>query len=173
MCFMNTWEAEQAARTGAAVKLLRGKRAAQWLSDRTAELGLKMTRQTITDLENGRRRYVTTAEIIVLAKALETAPVTLIYPPPYDDSVEYLPGQEMSKFDAAQHFSGIFNASYDKVDGGYWMNTYQLRAQRETRDRRHTYLQQAEISIAIGDHDDARRYQAKVDELDKAAGDGR
>ena len=109
MCFVNTWEAEHAARVGAAVKELRGKRPAQWLADRTDELGLKMTRQTITDLENGRRRYVTTAELVVLAKALDTAAIMLLYPPPYSEEVEAAPGDVKRKIDAVQEFSGFID----------------------------------------------------------------
>lgn len=105
---MDTWEAEQAARIGAAVKELRGKRTGQWLADRTTELGMKMTRQTITDLENGRRRYVTTAELAVLAAALNTAPIALLYPGPYDRRIEVLPGVDWpQEIDAVQWFSGI------------------------------------------------------------------
>lgn len=108
MCFMDTWEAEQATRIGTAVKDLRGKRTGQWLADRTAELGMKMTRQTITDLENGRRRYVTTAELAVLAAALNTAPIALLYPGPYNQQIEVLPGVDWPRqIDAAQWFSGI------------------------------------------------------------------
>ncbi|MBB5162494.1 hypothetical protein [Mycobacterium sp. AZCC_0083] len=69
---------------------------------------MKMTRQTITDLENGRRRYVTTAELAVLAAALNTAPIALLYPGPYNQQIEVLPGVDWPRqIDAAQWFSGI------------------------------------------------------------------
>lgn len=80
---------------------------AQHLGDRTEQLGLKMTRQAISDLENGRRRYVTTAELAILAAALNTSPVGLVYPGPYQTAVELLPGLELDNFSAAQWFSGI------------------------------------------------------------------
>lgn len=109
LCVVNTWEVEQARRIGAEVKRLRGQlmRPAQWLAGETERLGLKMTRQAITDLENGRRRYVTTAELTVLAAALNTSPVALVYPGPYDEMVDILPNREASTMDAAQWFSGI------------------------------------------------------------------
>lgn len=61
------------------------RRSAQWLADKTGELGYQVSRTTISDLENGRRRYVTTAELVVLALALDTAPIALMYPGPYFD----------------------------------------------------------------------------------------
>jgi transcriptional regulator with XRE-family HTH domain len=105
---MNTWEIEQARRIGGEVQRLRkeSKKSAQWLADRTDELGLKITRQAIADLENGRRRYVTTAELIVLAVALNTAPVNLVYPGPYFQRIEFTPGVEMVEVVAAEWFSG-------------------------------------------------------------------
>jgi transcriptional regulator with XRE-family HTH domain len=106
---VNTWEVEHARRIGTEVQRLRkaANQSAQWLSERTEQLGLKMTRQAIADLENGRRRFVTTAELVILAVALDTPPVCLVYPGPYDSSLEIVPGQQGTEFDAAQWFSGI------------------------------------------------------------------
>lgn len=66
----------------------------------------------IADLENGRRRYVTTAELIVLAAALDTAPVALLYLPPYDEEIEMRPGETVTKLTAAQIFSGYPGDDY-------------------------------------------------------------
>jgi transcriptional regulator with XRE-family HTH domain len=106
---MDTWEVEYAHRTGREVQRLRKAAGltAQQLGDRAEQLGLKMTRQAISDLENGRRRYVTTAELVILAVALGTPPICLIYPGPYDNSIEIVPGRPGVQFDAAQWFSGI------------------------------------------------------------------
>jgi transcriptional regulator with XRE-family HTH domain len=146
MCFVNTdagggkgapsWEATQAARIGQAVQNLRGKRTAAWLAKRVEELGLKMTRQTIADLENGRRRYVTTAEITVLAAALNTNPVALAYPEPYEDDgelVEVLPQTPVPKLRAAQWFSGLTSLPLTDVDDRreYERNTRPLRDARK------------------------------------------
>ena len=109
LCLVNTWEVDQAHRTGREVQRLRKAAGltAQQLGERAGELGLKMTRQAISDLENGRRRYVTTAELVILAVALDTPPVCLVYPGPYERSIEIIPGREGAEFDAAQWFSGI------------------------------------------------------------------
>lgn len=125
---MNTWELEQAARIGAEVRRLRkrSKKSAQWLSERTEELGLKMTRQAITDLENGRRRFVTTAELVILAVALNTAPVVLVYPGPYRKSVEIVPGLKRPELVAAEWFSG--NKDWRIEDGKFLLSPEQLAA---------------------------------------------
>lgn len=65
---------DQARRIGAAVKAIRGDRSAQWLSERTKEVGMAISRSTIADIENRRRRYVSTAELCVLAWALKVPP---------------------------------------------------------------------------------------------------
>jgi hypothetical protein len=60
----------------------------------------------IADLENGRRRYVTTAELIILAYALGTAPAALLFPPPYDERIEMAPDETATKLYAVQAFCG-------------------------------------------------------------------
>ena len=102
------WAEEQALRVAKEVRRLRGSRSAQWVSDRTKELGHEVTRSVIADLENGRRRYVTTAELIALALALDTAPIALLYPPAYDEQIEILPDMKTTKLVAAEAFCGRY-----------------------------------------------------------------
>ena len=66
-----------------------------------------MPRTTISELENGKRKYVSTAELAILLWALDTAPAAPLYPPPYRDEVEVLPGQSSTSWSAAEWFSGI------------------------------------------------------------------
>lgn len=100
------WAEEQANRIAQAVKSLRGKRSGQWLSDRTAEAGHRISRSTIADLESGRRKYVSTAELSVLAWALNVPPVSLLYPALPDGEVEVVPGERVKSIEAATWFSG-------------------------------------------------------------------
>jgi len=106
------WAEEQAHRVALEVRRLRGKRPVQWLADRTRELGSPVTRSVISDMELGRRRYVTTAELIILARALDTAPLALLYPAPYRDLMQILPvpegvqKRELEKILAVQWFTG-------------------------------------------------------------------
>lgn len=111
---------------------MRGRNSAQWLSDRTKELGYEVTRSVISDLENGRRRYVTTAELIVLAAALNTSPVNLVYPGPYQNIVEILPGRGAGEFIAAQWFSGIYSYLGNTEMGSAEDPAEQWRANTET-----------------------------------------
>ena len=113
------WADEQAARIAATVKRLRGKRSGQWLSDRTAELGHRVSRTTISELENGKRKYVSTAEICVLAWALKVPPVQLLYPNLPDGLVEVVPDVSVSSIHAATWFSGetVFYPDLDSQPG--------------------------------------------------------
>jgi len=174
MCLVNTseapdkslsWEAAQAARIGQEVQRLRGKRTASWLANRAEKLGLKMTRQTIADLENGRRRYVTTAELTVLAAALNTTPVALAYPEPYDDdgeSLEVLRDLPVSKLSAAQWFSGLTSLPLTDIGDReeYKRNTRQLQGARRIWE-----LEKALSELVIPQEAGARRELA----LERAA----
>lgn len=63
-----------------------------------------ITRDTIANLESGRKRVIDIAELIVLAKALDVAPVSLVYPRTND--VEQSPGVVTSGLDATLWFAG-------------------------------------------------------------------
>jgi hypothetical protein len=146
-----SWAEHDAARIGAEVKRLRGKRSAQWLSDRTHEVGHRLQRLAISELERGKRKYVTTAELVVLAAALDTAPVALLYPAPYDDDIEFTPGRKMSKIGAIERFSGNRPDPLDRGapdDAEYWHNLRDLvraRRIRELRQRRRNVATQMRI----------------------------
>ncbi|ANN97512.1 Putative regulator or DNA-binding protein [Mycobacteroides abscessus subsp. massiliense] len=102
------WQLALAKRIGKAVYDLRRKYdlTAQALAQRTAELGYPISRVAISKIEsNSRSGKVDVAEIVVLAAALHTSPVALIYPGPYDEKVESLPGANDRQFDAVQWFS--------------------------------------------------------------------
>ena len=91
------WGEEQALRVIQEVHRLRKPHSAQWLANQTKELGHEVTRSVIADLENGRRRYVTIAELTVLAYALNTAPIALLFPPPLDEKIWALPRLGMTE----------------------------------------------------------------------------
>jgi len=78
---------------------------AQQLAERCAELGVPIHRTTITKIENGRPRF-DLGELIVLAAALDVAPVALIYPHLPDGEVERLPGDRGSSAAAVWAFTG-------------------------------------------------------------------
>lgn len=101
------WAEAHAARVAREVARLRDPKSAQWLSDRTAELGYRVSRSVITDLENGRRKYVAAHELVMLAKALNVAPLQLLYGNDDGMKIEYLPGEKVARLLAVQNFSGI------------------------------------------------------------------
>lgn len=79
---------------------------AQQLSERCRQLGAPIHRSTITKIENGRPRF-DLGELVVLAAALNTSPVALVFPGPYDTETDLLPTKKVIEFDAAQWFSGL------------------------------------------------------------------
>jgi transcriptional regulator with XRE-family HTH domain len=134
------WAEEQARRIAQEVKRLRrrGSHSAQWLADRTSELGYPVSRSTVTDLENGRRRFVTTAELMVLARALNTTPIALLYADPLGPEVEMmLPGVKATETFALQWFSGfvdIPSAAVADDSAEYRRNLQRLQTARQIWD---------------------------------------
>lgn len=78
----------------------------QALADRCTELGMPIGRVAITKLENGAREKVSVAELLVLAAALKVPPALLIFPLGRADSVEALPGRQLTSWDATKWLSG-------------------------------------------------------------------
>lgn len=80
---------------------------AQQLADECARLGHPgLQRTVISNLENGRRRDVSVADVLVLAAALEVAPAALVFPVGYAAEVECLPGRTSPPLEAADWFAG-------------------------------------------------------------------
>ncbi|WP_293012039.1 helix-turn-helix transcriptional regulator [Mycolicibacterium sp.] len=104
----NAWHLATSQRIGRSVAARRkelGMTALQ-LSERCRDLGAPIHRSTITKIENGRPRF-DLGELLVLAAALDTSPVRLVYPGPYDQNVEVIPGVDATEFVAAQWFSAL------------------------------------------------------------------
>lgn len=102
-----SWADEQTARIAAEIKALRGKRSGKWLADRTSELGHPVSRTTISELETGKRKSVTVAELLVLAAALQVPPLQLVFPDLPFGEVEALPGVMERSVDAALWATGL------------------------------------------------------------------
>jgi transcriptional regulator with XRE-family HTH domain len=172
-CVVDTqpWARGQTARIAQEIRRLRKPHSAQWLAGRTAELGHPLTRAQITDLENGRRKHLTVSELTMLARALNTAPVALLHPGPYDGIVEVLPGIEVSEMRAAQWFSGLLSGPTDDVfrlfdnRAGYNRNLRRLRLAREIWE-----LDEDKIALMTADDrsqltDELAQLQRRIDKL--------
>ncbi|MFI7101940.1 transcriptional regulator [Streptomyces sp. NPDC050161] len=66
---------------------------AQELSDACAELGHPIPRNVIANMESGRRATLPLVDVMVLAEALDTHPICLIYPVGHVQRVQRLPYQ--------------------------------------------------------------------------------
>ncbi|MDI3402598.1 helix-turn-helix domain-containing protein [Streptomyces cavernicola] len=80
---------------------------AQDLADRCEELGHPIPRNVIANMESGRRANLPLVDVMVLAAALETYPVCLIFPVGYVKKTQELPFQELvPTWDALRRFTG-------------------------------------------------------------------
>ncbi|MFD9947662.1 helix-turn-helix domain-containing protein [Nonomuraea sp. NPDC059023] len=78
----------------------------QALADRCTALGYPLERTNLYKLESGGRASMSVAELLVLARALNTPPMLLLVPLDGDDQVEILPGVEAPVTDAAAWIDG-------------------------------------------------------------------
>lgn len=90
----------------------------QKLADVTDELGMPIPRSVLANLESGRRETVTVAEVLVLAAALDVAPIDLICPVGFDKQTEMLPGRAMDPLTARRWITGMWKL--DILDAGAW-----------------------------------------------------
>jgi DNA-binding Xre family transcriptional regulator len=75
---MSNWSAELTRHIASRIKALRGDRSAQWLSDRTAELGHRVSRSTISEIETGKRQTIAIDALLVLSWALQVSPMEFL-----------------------------------------------------------------------------------------------
>ncbi|MFC9424918.1 helix-turn-helix domain-containing protein [Streptomyces sp. NPDC056987] len=80
---------------------------AQDLADRCTDIGHPIPRNVIANMESGRRATLPLVDVMVLAMALDTHPICLIYPVGYVDDVQQQPLEDpRSTWDAMQWFTG-------------------------------------------------------------------
>ncbi|WP_045562570.1 helix-turn-helix domain-containing protein [Streptomyces sp. FxanaA7] len=80
---------------------------AQDLADRCEQLGHPIPRNVIANMESGRRANLPLVDVMVLAAALETYPVCLIFPVGYVERTQELPFQDLiPTWDALRRFTG-------------------------------------------------------------------
>ena len=76
------------------------------LADATARLGYPITRSQIANYESGRKQGLDVAELLVIAAALDVAPLELLFPGEPDQAVQTLPGQTATTLAASNWFVG-------------------------------------------------------------------
>ncbi|MDJ0384447.1 helix-turn-helix transcriptional regulator [Streptomyces sp. G-G2] len=80
---------------------------AQRLAERCEELGHPIPRNVIANLESGRRANLPLVDVMVLAAALYTSPICLIFPVGYVEQTQELPFQHLiPTWDAMRKFTG-------------------------------------------------------------------
>ncbi len=101
------WQEATAARIGQAVQRARKARGmtVQQLADRTRELGYPMHRVALGKIESGNRAgKLDTSELLILAKALDVQPLSLLYGGDPGGDIEVTPGVVMPNGEAALDF---------------------------------------------------------------------
>ncbi|WP_416973577.1 helix-turn-helix domain-containing protein [Streptomyces sp. 4F14] len=103
------WEDRVKANVAAEVRRRRKEMgwSAQDLADRCEQLGHPIPRNVIANMESGRRANLPLVDVMILAAALETYPVCLIFPVGYVEKTQELPFQDLvPTWDALRRFTG-------------------------------------------------------------------
>jgi transcriptional regulator with XRE-family HTH domain len=126
---------------------------AQQLADRCAALGAPIDRTVIANLENGRRPFVSVAEVLVLAAALEVSPLVLAIPLGRRELIEILPGVEISPWDAADwwqgHGPGVAISEAGRVLIGPYESDADLRLVRAERAAQEKHPAPGELALTF------------------------
>lgn len=144
------WSRATIDRVAAGIRDARGHRSAQWLSDRTEELGHPISRVAISNLEVGRKSGLDIADFLILARALEVPPIALLFPGLIDSPVEVVPGQHVVAADAFRWFTaegppnpGVRAAEWAALDG------VELPADEEAKDSENSRVAEASLGIRL------------------------
>ncbi|MDK4328479.1 helix-turn-helix transcriptional regulator [Corynebacterium propinquum] len=116
---MNDWQKQMTATIGKNVKHLREKKdlTARALSEKTEGLGFKINRSGISQLELQTRQSISVAEWLILARALEVAPVVLLMPDYPDGETQYLPGHHAMGYEVAEWITGQRTTNTNPTSG--------------------------------------------------------
>jgi transcriptional regulator with XRE-family HTH domain len=101
------WSRALHRRIAEAIKRGRGGRmTGHELADATVRLGYPITRSQIANYESGRKQGLDVAELLVIAAALDIAPLELLFPGEPDQALETLPGRTATTLAATNWFVG-------------------------------------------------------------------
>lgn len=113
---MSDWQQEMTAKIGLEVQRLRGERSQLWLERQTEELGHRVSRGGLSQLESGNRRSISVAEWLVLAAALEVPPLLLLWPQYPDGRIDMLPGFKADAFSGHKWVAGNYSLKWEVVE---------------------------------------------------------
>ncbi|WHM37451.1 helix-turn-helix transcriptional regulator [Streptomyces sp. BPTC-684] len=145
---------------------------AQDLADRCEELGHPIPRNVIANMESGRRANLPLVDVMVLAKALRTNPICLIYPIGYVAEVQRLPyEQRTAPWEAMCWFIAQDSGSLaDRDMLGYQREHIEALGEARSAMDSESYAQYAiELATSATERTEALRDQATcLERIDKA-----
>jgi transcriptional regulator with XRE-family HTH domain len=119
---LDTYSGRLTQHIGAQIKRWRRARriTAQELSEATERLGQLVPRTVIINIENQRRDYVSVAEVLLIAAALNMPPYLLLAPVGLAEADEILPNVDSSPWRTRGWLMGALPVGYDGFDVVQW-----------------------------------------------------
>lgn len=87
------WLAQFSSQIGQGIDTARKGKSDQWISDRTARFGDRISRTAISEYRRGKRKAMPVTDLFQIAAALGVPPVTLLFPGLPDSPVLFLPSE--------------------------------------------------------------------------------
>ncbi|BCJ70706.1 hypothetical protein CS0771_02500 [Catellatospora sp. IY07-71] len=118
------WSARVTRTVASQIKHWRERRglSAKQLSDRTGDLGFRVPRTVIANLETGRRDAVGVAEVLILAAALDVPPTMLLTAVGREEAVEILPDVEVPPWLGRGWILGARHPDYKSFSRANWQD---------------------------------------------------
>jgi hypothetical protein len=168
------WAKALVKRVGQAVKAARQGKSAAWLSDRTDELGYRISPTVIAKLDSGHRGEVLSVpELLILAAALDIPPALLLFPSFPSGTVELLPDdRQATGYEAVKWVGGERTLPARRVDrdrgvhqGPVNVGTQLVAAvrERDRLNREHLYANMQ----AAQPNTDKQAARLQIDDLDE------
>jgi transcriptional regulator with XRE-family HTH domain len=153
-----SWSSGWSAAIGRNIQAARGRAhlTGEQLARRTRDLGYEVTRSAIANIESGRRDTVTVQQVTVIAMALDTSPVRLLFDPTAPET-DLLPADPVSGIEASEWWSGNIRYLHSPLDPSDRALTTPVN---DLYERRKVFQLQQALTQAVADLDRLERVKA-------------
>ncbi|MFC4033694.1 helix-turn-helix domain-containing protein [Streptomyces polygonati] len=154
------WDAQLAATVAAEVRRRRKElgMSAQDLADACEQIGYPVPRNVIANMESGRRTTLPLPDVMVLAEALDTNPICLLYPVGYAETAPMLPDRDpVNTWTVLSWFTGEQNTGNGDALSLYRLHQAVVESAQRATGRAQDHRRQAADARDPGERAEALR----------------
>ncbi|WP_335970934.1 helix-turn-helix domain-containing protein [Streptomyces sp. CA2R106] len=154
------WHVQVAATVAAEVRRRRKElgMSAQDLADACEEIGYPIPRNVLANMESGRRTMIPVPDVMVLAEALHTHPICLLFPIGYTATAPMLPDRDrVDTWTALSWFTGELDSGNEELLRIYRLHHAALDSAERARAKALHHRRQAAATQDPGERAEALR----------------